>query len=1526
MPLAAFHPITRRWFQGCFREPTEPQRRGWPEIAARRDTLIAAPTGSGKTLAAFLACLDELLQAGLAGTLDDGVRVVYVSPLKALSNDIRRNLIAPLEGLRAAAGEAGFDLPEIRAAVRTGDTPSSQRQAMLRRPPHILVTTPESLYLVLTSEKARWMLQSADTVIVDEIHALARDKRGSHLSLSLERLQSLCGRPLRRIGLSATQRPIEEIAGFLVGGRRCDRSGRARCRTIDVGHMRQLDLDVEVPPSELSAVCTNEQWAEIYETVVERIKEHRSTLVFVNTRRLAERVTHHLSERLGEDHVTSHHGSLSRKLRLDAERRLKSGQLKALVATASLELGIDIGFVDLVCQIGSPRSMATFLQRIGRSGHALGRTPKGRLFPLSRDDLVESLALLRAVRGGRLDAIEIPPAPLDILAQQIVAAVACEPWGEDDLYRLVRRSWSYRNLARSDFDAIIEMLSLGVGRGTRRGAFLHRDAVNRRLRARRGARLTALTCGGAIPDAADYRVVTEGEGTLVGTVNEDFAIESLAGDVFLLGNTSWRIKHVRGGEVTVNDAQGAPATIPFWFGEAPGRTVELSAEVSDLRSKVGSRLLPIEPLPRATPREQPSSQLPVAEKPTAEKPTAEKPTDERPTDSRPRMNVEEVHGHAAGEVQQPEEAVADWLRGECGCGSWAARQVVGYIAAQKAALGLVPNQREVVFERFFDESGGMQMVIHAPFGSRINRAWGLALRKRFCRSFNFELQAAADDNGMVLSLGVQHSFPLEQMFRMLHPGNAEHLLKQALLAAPMFLVRWRWNITRALAVPRRQGGKRVPPPLQRMRSDDLLSAIFPETTGCLENHTGDIDIPDHPLVAQTVFDCLHEAMDVDRWLALLGEVSAGRVRLIARDTREPSPFCYEILNANPYAFLDDAPLEERRARAVATRRTLSADDLRDLATFDPQAIAQVRAEAWPLVRDAEELHDTLLMVVALPEHEGQAWSGWFQELVADGRAAALPLDDDRRLWFAAERWPYVRAIFPGQASEPTLELPPELQADVASAEALVELVRGRLGCVGPTTASEMAGHLGVRAQAVAAALEALEGQGAAMQGRFTIERQRPNDPPGGHPPEWCDRRLLARIHRLTLEGARKRVRPVRPETYLRMLFEWQHVAAGKQASGRAGLLEVIDQLQGFEISAAAWEQEILPARIDRYDPHWLDELSFSGEVVWGRLVPPRHSATERSSRSGMTRAMRISLVERTQLKWLLPGDRASAEALAGCNARAVRDALKEHGALFFDELIAATGLLSGYVEKALGELAALGMVSADGFAMVRKLVSPAAARRSRAGRGARRQTRRRAFRRGGRWSRFPGPVAPSSPEERAERWARLLVNRYGVVFRDLLSRETGAPPWYELRGVYRRLEARGEIFGGRFVADVAGEQYADRRAVARLRELRERPEGGSWVVISAADPLNLAGIVTGNRRITATPANRLVLRDGRLIASRQHDKIEYHAELDVALKREIEFALRLSGEIRMAVRNGEHQSPMPRAAAAESVAADAVSR
>ena len=1425
------HPLVQEWFVGRFGTPTEPQEQGWPHIIEGHTTLISAPTGSGKTLAAFLACIDRLVRKALAGDLQDRTEVLYVSPLKALGNDIQKNLEGPLGEILQMAGERGLLMPEIRTAVRTGDTLMHERRAMLKRPPHILVTTPESLYILLTAEKSRAILRDVETVIVDEIHAVADDKRGAHLSLSLERLEALANRAPARIGLSATQKPIELVAHFLTG------SGRRDPVIVNVGHKRPMDIAIEVPASQLGPVASNEMWDEIYERISELVRQHRSTLVFVNTRRLAERVAHNLAERLGDEAVAAHHGSLSRKLRLNAERKLKNGEIKVLVATASLELGIDIGSVDLVCQLSSTRAIAVALQRVGRSGHWRGAIPKGRLFAMTRDELVECAALVRAIRQGDLDRLMIPDCPMDILAQQIVAACAAEEWLEHDLFALMRRAYPYRALSRETFDSIVTMLSDGIAsRRGRYGAYLHRDQVNGRLRARRGARLAAITSGGAIPETALFTVVAEPEGTMVGTLDEDFAVESLAGDVVLLGNTSWRIRRVEGktGRVIVEDAHGAPPGVPFWLGEAPARTAELSSHLAALRQEISDRLPNISP---------------VGFSPT-----------------------------------QPvvAETIA-WLKEECGLDDAGAEQIVEYILQGRAVLGAVPTQRTIIAERFFDEGGGMQLIIHAPFGGRINKAWGLALRKRFCRSFNFELQAAATDNGLNIALAEQHSFPLPDVFQFLQPETVQPILEQAALASPIFGTRWRWDANRSLALLRFMGGKKVPPQIQRMRSDDLMASVFPDVAACQENIVGDIQIPDHPLLREVMKDVLTEAMDLDGLKSVLSGIADERIRCLAVDTPIPSQFSHEILNANPYAYLDDAPLEERRARAVEMRRILPESVLQEVGKLDPAAIAQVRQEAWPDLRDADELHDLLLTLIALPESVAggipdtastpiSEWQQFFEQLRSNHRAGRA-VDGIRAYWVASERVKSFSALFPNARLEPSMMATESVVP--SSDDVLLASLQGWMAHVGPISSSQLTELLGVPEGEINRALLRMEAAGSILRGRFTDATARTgvvgseDQTALQDQVEWCDRRLLARIHRLTVGTLRKQIQPVTAAQFMRWLLRWQHVAAGTQVLGERGTLDVLRQLQGFEVAANAWERQVLGRRVGGYDPAVLDRLCLTGAVGWGRLSP--HPATLEDSAEGKRRVIPTSVAPitffvREEADWMTPRHPATElpeqTRWLSAGAQQTLDFLRHRGASFFADIVRGTGKLKSEIETALWELVAAGIVTADGFDNLRSLIDP----KRRAGQGSGRTSRPRHS--SGRWSLlYAGEASDKNKAVEATCW--MLLKRYGIVFRDLLARETILPKWRELQIAFRRLEDRGEIRGGRFVDGFLGEQFALPVAVESLRASRNLQPSGETITLSAADPLNLVGILVPGERVPAISGKTITFRDGVAVAEEQ---------------------------------------------------------
>ena len=1432
MPLSSFHPVIQRWFRSRFDAPTEAQAAGWPAIAQGRHTLIAAPTGSGKTLTAFLTCIDQLVRQGMDTGLPDATQVVYVSPLKALSNDIQKNLATPLEEIAALAEETGTPIPQITTAVRTGDTPASERQKLAKRPPHILITTPESLYILLTSESGRRGLKHVRTLILDEIHAVADDKRGAHLTLSVERLCQLSEEPITRIGLSATQRPLSEMARFLVGNRHIDVDGNPDCVVVDTGSRRKVDLSVELPEQELGPIATHEIWGETLDAIAGLTETHAITLVFVNTRRLVERVAHQLSARLGEEAVVAHHGSLSRDRRWDAEQKLKNGQVKVCVATASLELGIDIGEIDLVCQIGSPRSIGLLVQRVGRSGHTVGGVPKGRLFPLTRDEMLECAALSRALLRGNLDTFVIPSWPLDVMAQQMVAECASEDWDEDGLFELCKRAYPYRELPRDKFDQVVGSLSQGFApRLGRNGAHLHRDGINHRVKGRRGARLAALTSGGAIPDNADYDVVADPDGTFVGTVNEDFAIESLAGDIFLLGNTPWKIRRVESGRVRVEDAQGNLPTIPFWLGEAPGRTWELSDEITQLRDGI-DRLL-----------------------------------------------------------DNPQGAEA-WLVSEAGVSPEVARQLVAYIVEGKRVLGVVPTSGRVVAERFFDESGGMQLVIHAPFGAAINRAWGMALRKRICRTFDFELQASATDDGLNFSLGPSMAFPLGDVFNYLSPNTVEEVLTQAVFQAPLYGTRWRWNASRFLALLRHSGGKKVPAPLQRMRSDDLLAAVFPAQVQCQDNaEPGDIEPPDHPLVFETTRDCLSEAMSLEGLKQVLASIRSGEIEVFAKDTVQPSVFAHQILNAMPYAFLDDAPLEERRARAVSLRRALP-EDARDLSALDPDAIREESAYAWPAIRNADELHDALLTLGVAPPDElasrtettsRETLLGWLEDLAQAGRALHVNPSEGKTLWLAAEQSALVSAAYPDAALEGKVSLLPTASGKfgdgIEREDAVLHLVRGWVECSGPFTVGEMAGLLCLSRSDVDTAVLGLENEGLVLRGSFR---------PGIGEEEFCDRRILARIHRATVGRLRREIEPVSQASFMRFLFRWQHAATGWQTAGEGGLLDVIDQLQGFETAAAAWESELLARRVSDYDPDLLDRLCTGGEVVWGRLSRGNSVASGIGSvprAVPLTRNSGITLCLRESLDWLLDTAPESVDNLKGAAAEIV-EALSTRGACFQSDLIGYTRRLPSDVEDALWMLAANGLVTSDSVIPLRARIS---------GKPHRGRTDRNRARRNGSVASTPLRTHPSAsqppPSRRprsqrqigAGRWSLLesldtvgdplearavqLLHRYGVVFPELMARERMAPRWRDLVRTYRRLEARGEIRGGRFVSGFVGEQFALPEAVSALREAHRAPPTGALEVVSACDPLNLAGIVTPGERVPSQPGNRVVFRDGVPVAS-----------------------------------------------------------
>ena len=1412
-----FHPVVQTWFDETFTGATPCQQRAWPAVQKKRDVLVSAPTGSGKTLAAFLAVIDDIIQLGLDNNaLPDSTLVVYVSPLKALSYDIERNLEQPLEGIRQRLIENGLADLQIRTGVRTGDTSQTERQKMARKPPHILVTTPESLYLLLTSDSGRRMLHTTTRLIVDEIHALAGNKRGAHFSLSMARLERLTGKVPSRIGLSATQRPLDQIASFLTG-----RSSHG-CEIVDSGHVRVWDLGIRLPAEPLEAVISTAAWVDIYRQIAEQILQHRTTLIFVNTRRHVERATRHLTEILGESNVGSHHGSLSKEHRHKSEQDLKAGKLQALVATASLELGIDIGDIDLVCQLGSPRSISVFLQRVGRSGHAVDRTPKGRIYPTTRDELVESVALLKAVSDGELETLEICGAAMDVLAQQIVAEVCASDCQIDELYQLLKTAYPYHNLSEDEYHQTLKMLSEGFTfRRGRRNAYIHLDAVNRIIRARRGARIVAATNAGVIPDLFDYDVILEPDDIRIGTVNEDFAFESLVGDIFQLGNTSYRIRQVAKGFVRVEDAKGLPPNIPFWLGEGRGRSDALSQAVSNLRKTAQSML-------------------------------------------------EKCEFDAAVKQFQTVFSVDEPV----------AQQVLTYLEAARKALGHLPTRKSIVFERFFDEAGDSHLVIHSVYGSRLNKAWGLALRKRFCVRFNFELQAAALEDCFILSLGPTHSFALEEVRNYVKSATSREVLSQAVLGAPMFPTRWRWAANTALAVLRFNRGKKVPPPFQRNDSEDLLSLVFPDQVACQENITGPIEIPSHPLVLQTLRDCLEELMDANGFKQLLELIEKKEVSIECRDLSEPSPLTHEVLTAKPYAFLDDAPAEERRTLAVQTRRLTGLTDISQFGRFDSEVVRRVAEEMRPNPRDAEELHDAMVntgyfsfgdpFLVNSEYSElfdtdpGESeWYRFFEQLRSEKRATQVTLSSNVVLWVAAERLDELQLLHPDADYSPRIKPATFAQTPVSDPQsALLSLLRSRLSVIGPRSVDLITSSIELSPKEIETALQALENEGSLMRGQF---REFVNAV------EWCERNYLARLHKSAISKLRNQIKPVDSRQYTRYLMRWMRLSANTVGEGPESLSQILDSLQGYEAPAGVWESDLLPARVFEYAPELLDQLSVTGRFVWCRLSVPdglssKHQANRVYRQRTSIKAIPLTFLRRNQLRvWKgLTDRRKTVEPNLSGKTRSVLEAFSDFGPLFFEEIQDELSMLPTHVEQCLVELFSLGMVTCDHYGGIRALLMTERDRhkKSRLGR-----LGNHAVQSSGRWSLLVHPnrsaAVELSEEDLVEVAGRALLKRYGIIFYELIAREGKfLPKWKQLRRFYSRLEDRGEVRGGRFVQGVGGEQFALPNAI---KMLRNDTSNSNSLIIHPTDPFNLSSFITPESTVAVEPNAYLVYRNGELM-------------------------------------------------------------
>jgi ATP-dependent Lhr-like helicase len=1412
MPIVLddFHPAVRTWFERRFGAPSRAQELGWPVIGAANgapgfDVLLCAPTGSGKTLAAFMWAINGLVLDAACDSLQDEVSVLYVSPLKALANDIRLNLEEPLHGVRDAGAETGIDLSRIRAGLRTGDTSASERTAMLKRPPHILVTTPESLFILLTSPKFREKLAAVRHVIVDELHALAGNKRGAHLAITLERLERFVmsrgqSRP-NRIGLSATLNPIEKLAGFLAGYE-VTRDNLRSPRSVKIvradDRARTMDLQVIAPGPELGPLATHPHWEAMYDDVAKLIAEHRTTLVFTLSRRHAERVALNLQKKLGADSVMAHHGSLARAERLLAEQRLKRGELKAIVATASLELGIDVGAVDLVCQLDTPKSISAAIQRIGRSGHSLGATPKGRFFALTTDDLLECGAAVRAIRRGHLDEVEIPMGCVDIAAQQIVAIAAEEgEISETELLRILRSAYNFGDLDAPRLRHLLDQLSAELPERIMGAApKIFFDRVNARVRPRRSARLSAITSGGTIPEAGNYDVVIESEGRKVGDVEEDFAQESSRGDVFSLGSMPWQIQRISRGRLMVEPAPGMAPTLPFWITEAGGRSPALSSEISDLRREIWNRV-------------------------------------------------------------ERNESPVEWLMAECAMSERAATQAADYVRRGVEALGTIPDEKTVVVERFFDGLGGTQVVIHTPFGIRLNRGLGLALRKRLCQSFDFEIQAQAIDDGVLLALNSRHSFPLETLFSMLKARNARDVLVQALLAAPMFEVRFRHVATRALAVMRSSRGKRVPAWIQRLRSQELLSAIFPGQQACIENKPVAIELPDHFVIDETIRECLEESTDLPRTVKILEGIESGTIRVVGVDGIAPSVFAHRLLLAWDYSFLDDGERANRRSRTVTMNRGMAEDvfrkeDLSDLLSMEAvdTVVAEVTGRAvGRRPRSRDELYDLIRTHGSLTQSEiedrlGEGARAMLSELDAEGRISRITLSNElMEKIVAVEDKAIFDAAYSGIGDRDAARL---------------ELVRRAFKTSGPTTASEIAARVHFSQSEIDQSLAALEANGAIFQGHFTR----------ADITQWCDRYNLERIHRMTLARVRAEIEPCADHEYAAFRLRWMHIGGAELPADQTGVATVLDQLSGIAATPEIWEHAILPARISGYRPEMLDLVCMSGQMQWVAVAGESTDVTRAPATPS-----RVTFIPR-KAALFVPREESTPE---DPKELAVLQALGAAGAQYLDEVAERANLSERDALSALWRLAAPGRVGNDNFAPLRMFAEDRGAERALESVTRRNSTRHDAAVRArlksslaGRWSLIravePAPVGSDETRDLALK----LLERHGILSREMLAIESTHISWSEISFALRRLEYAGTIRRGWFVRSLSAEQFALPEAVEMLRASRNLiPAREKPVALSAIDPANPYGTMLPGCGVAREAGNIVVLRAGRVVAGLQ---------------------------------------------------------
>jgi ATP-dependent Lhr-like helicase len=1412
---APFAPAVREWFAEAFEAPTRAQRLGWAAIAKGESALVFAPTGSGKTLAAFLAAIDRVMLSPVPPTAER-CRVVYVSPLKALAVDVERTLRAPLHGIARVAARRGETVHVPEVAIRTGDTPQSERASMLRRPPDILITTPESLFLLLTS-RARAILAGVDTVIVDEIHAMVGTKRGAHLALSLERLAEVARKPPQRIGLSATQRPLEEVARFLGGGEGL-RNWKPRPVTIvDAGAKKAFDLRVEVPVEDMSrlgetmapspdvipegsasSLVRRSIWPAVHPRLLELVRAHRSTIVFVNSRRLAERLAAALNELGGGDVARAHHGSIAREQRIEIEDALKSGRLPAIVATSSLELGIDMGAVDLVVQIETPTSVASGMQRIGRASHQVDAVSRGVIFPKYRGDLLASAAITKAMKEGAVEETRVPRNPLDVLAQHLVAAVALGERRVDDLFALVRGAAPYAQLSRASFEGTLDMLA-GRYPSDEFAELRPRvvwDRLRGTVRSREGAQRLVVANAGTIPDRGLYGVFLAdgaGGGRRVGELDEEMVFESRVGEVFVLGASSWRIAEITRDRVLVVPAPGEPGKMPFWKADRGARPLELGRRIGRLTREIGH-----------APRE----------------------------DARRRLQ---------------EEHDLDPL---------AAQNLVAYLEEQKEATGALPDDRTLVLERTRDEMGDWRLCLLSPWGGRVHAPWAMALEARLRKSGEAEVETVWTDDGIVVRLP-ERDRPPEAADLLPEPEEIEDLVTGELSGSSLFAARFREAAARALLLPRRRPGQRTPLWMQRKRAHDLLQVA--------SRH------PSFPIVLEAFRECLQDVFDLPGLVDLARRVRQREIRLVTADTQAPSPFSASLLFgyvAN-YLYEGDAPLAERRAQALSVdqsqlRDLLGEAQLREL--LDAHLLAELEMALQGLTgyraNGPDRLHELLVRLgdLSVDEVEARVDPGeggdaaarareWLALLVRERRAIEVRVAGDERFAAAEEAGRFRDAL--GMAPPRGL---PDAFLDEAP-HALRELVARYARTHGPFTPRDVAARFGMGEGPIMAALAELGGEGRVLEGGFR---------PGGAGREWCSADVLATLRRRSLAALRRQVEPAEPEALARTLVEWHGVVPAGRAAvaprrGPDALLDVVEQLQGASVPASILERDVLRARLPTYRPEDLDTLCAAGEIVWAGLGPL-------GDRDG-----RVALFLTDDLPLLLP---LRPEPPPGALHQALREHLTRHGASFFGELAeAAGGGLPQAIVDALWDLAWAGEVTSDTPGALRAFLARHAPRAERVRRAGPFRSRRQVPpSAAGRWSRLPLPRKAPSPTERAKALAEQLLARHGVLTRDAVASEDVAGGYSAVYPVLRALEEQGRVRRGYFVAGLGGLQFADPGALDRLRARRERDSGEPVsVVLAAADPANPYGAALpwpkrDDARLQRAAGSHVVLVDGALAA------------------------------------------------------------